>query len=166
MVKNNTENAFYDVEALLKDTDKYVAVYIEGEKVAIDYEMAPIIDYFNSHGVKTLACCQGVDITHLHQNHGMMSYILFSQPLEATPLLYQFYQANQDLMEIEYVGEMYFLAAKPSLISSDKEQYLWAQAEINHQFKAQLNQFVFDDILSSYGHQNNDKLSFYKKNKM
>lgn len=151
-----TKKNFYDVEALLVDTTKYAPVIIDGVKVAIDHEMAFMIEYFNSHGVHTLACCQGIDLSHLNQGHGMVSYILFDLPLEAIPALYQFYLQNQEMMETESVDNMYILAAKASLVSDNKKAYLIEQTQNNTHFKNLLTQFVLEDCLclnNDCGHQ-------------
>jgi hypothetical protein len=139
---------FYNAQELLKNTQKYDSIYINGQITAIDKKLSLIIDYFNQHGITTLACCQGFTLEQKDNHHGMIAYILFSEPLENTSQLFNFYLLNQDIMEVEYLPEMnfYTLAAKVAVVYG-KDNYLEKQSYFNEQFQASWQKFVLADLL-------------------
>ena len=55
---------------LLKNEGDASIVEIDGEKIAIDKFLSPIIKDLNSHGYRTLACCSGLQEEHRNAKFG------------------------------------------------------------------------------------------------
>lgn len=133
---------FSSANELLNNYQKYQMVDIDGEKKVIDYKLAPIIDYLNQHGVKTLACCQGYHLSDgKAEHHGLLSYILFHKDLKNIPFLFQLFLDNQDIMDMESLPEIdfYLLGAKVAPMGVN---YLAKQSQINEQFITVLSQLL------------------------